>query len=103
MLIGKVLGTLVSTHKEDTLKGLKFYVLEKVDTHGKPEGGYIVAVDAVGAGVGEYVIYVTGSCGRYTLQTENKPADATITGIIDTWEVDGAIQYDKSKAEKKTK
>jgi len=99
MLIGKVVGTLVSTHKEDKLNGLKFYVLQKLDMFGKPDGGYVVAVDAVGSGEGEYVIYASGSSARYTRQTEGKPADATITGIIDTWEVDGAVRYDKSKSE----
>ncbi|MDP8246869.1 MAG: EutN/CcmL family microcompartment protein [Candidatus Tritonobacter lacicola] len=99
MLIGKVVGTLVSTHKEEKLKGLKFYVLQKLDMRGKPEGGYVVAVDAVGSGEGEYVIYASGSSARYTRQTEGKPADAAITGIIDTWDVDGAVQYDKSKDE----
>ena len=103
MLIGKVIGTLVSTHKEDKLRGLKFYILQKVDANGKPEGGYVVAVDAVGSGVGEYVIYASGSCGRYTQQTENKPVDAVITGIIDTWNVDGVVRYDKSKSEKKSR
>ena len=49
MLIGKVVGTLVSTHKEDKLRGLKFYVVQKLDMRGKPAGGYVVAVDAVGS------------------------------------------------------
>ena len=96
MLLGKVMGTLVSTQKDEKLVGLKFYVVEKLDMQGKPTGTFVIAADAVGAGVGEVVIYASGSSARYTAATEGKPADATITGIVDTWDLDGKIQYQKS-------
>jgi microcompartment protein CcmK/EutM len=96
MLLGKVMGTLVSTQKDEKLVGLKFYVVEKLDMEGKPTGTFVIAADAVGAGVGEVVIYASGSSARYTAATEGKPADATITGIVDTWDLGGKIQYQKS-------
>ena len=96
MLLGKVMGTLVSTQKDEKLVGLKFYVVEKLDMQGKPTGTFVIAADAVGAGVGEVVIYASGSSARYTAATEGKPADATITGIVDMWDLGGTIQYQKS-------
>jgi len=95
MLLAKIRGTLVSTQKEESLEGLKFYICEQLDIKGRPLGKYIVAADAVGAGVGEVILYVTGSCGRYTAFTKNRPCDATIMAIVDTLEVDGKAVYQK--------
>jgi len=58
-----------------------------------------VAADSVGAGVGEVVLYVSGSSARYTAATEGKPADATILGIVDSWDLDGTLQYRKAEAD----
>jgi hypothetical protein len=66
------------------------------DADGQPKGAYVVAFDAVGAGDGEVVLYVTGSSARQTPTTENRPADATIFAIVDTWEVGSAVKYEKS-------
>jgi ethanolamine utilization protein EutN/carbon dioxide concentrating mechanism protein CcmL len=100
MLLAKIRGTLVSTQKEESLEGLKFYICEQLDAAGKPQGKYVVAVDAVGAGEGEVVLYVTGSCGRYTAVTKNRPCDATIMAIVDTLEVDGKVVYQKSESDR---
>jgi microcompartment protein CcmK/EutM len=100
MLLGKVVGILVSTHKEAKLEGLKFYIVEKLDMEGKPTGTFVVAADAVGSGVGEVVIYASGSSARYTSATDGKPADATIIGIVDMWDLNGEVRYQKSEAEK---
>jgi microcompartment protein CcmK/EutM len=99
MLLGKVVGTLVATRKESTLDGLKFLVLRQLDIEGQETGGYRVAADAVGAGIGEVVLYATGSSARQTKFTDRRPCDAVIMAIVDTIEVDGAIRYDKSQAE----
>jgi microcompartment protein CcmK/EutM len=72
-------------------------VCKPVDEHGKPGSGYVVAADAVGAGVGEMVLYATGSSARQTVQTNNRPCDAVIMGIVDNWEVDGEFRYKKSE------
>ncbi len=98
MLLGKVVGTLVATRKEPTLEGLKFLVLKQLDIQGKETGGYRVAVDAVGAGLGEVVLYATGSAARQTKITDRRPCDGVIMAIVDTLEVDGVVTYDKSEA-----
>jgi microcompartment protein CcmK/EutM len=98
MLLGKVVGTLVATRKETTLEGVKFLVLKQLDIEGKETGAYRVAADAVGAGMGEVVLYATGSAARQTKLTDRRPCDAVIMAIVDLVEVDGAVKYDKSKA-----
>jgi len=89
MLLGKVVGTLVATRKEITLEGLKFLVLKQLDIEGQETGGYRVAADAVGAGLGEVVLFATGSSARQTKLTDRRPCDAVIMAIVDTIEVDG--------------
>ena len=99
MLLGKVVGTLVATRKESTLEGLKFLVLKQLDIEGQETGGYRVAADAVGAGMGEVVLYATGSSARQTRFTDRRPCDAVIMAIVDTLEVDGVVKYDKAQAD----
>ena len=98
MLIGRVVGTLVATRKEPTLDGLKFLVLKQLDVEGQETGGYRVAADAVGAGMGEVVLYATGSSARQTKVTDRRPCDAVIMAIVDTLEVDGVVTYSKAEA-----
>lgn len=95
MLLGKVVGTLVSTRKDEKLAGLKFLVVRQLGVDGKDSANYVVAVDAVGAGVGEVVMYASGSSARQTKVTDQRPCDAVIMAIVDTWEVDGDIKYTK--------
>ena len=99
MLLGKVVGTLVATRKESTLEGLKFLVLKQLDVEGQETGAYRVAADAVGAGIGEVVLYATGSSARQTKVTDRRPCDAVIMAIVDTLEVDGVVKYDKAQVE----
>jgi microcompartment protein CcmK/EutM len=96
MLLGRVVGTLVSTRKDPKLEGLKFLVLQRLSIDGKPIDGYVVAADAVGAGVEEVVMYATGSSARQTVLTDQRPCDAVIMGIVDTWEVNGQVKYTKA-------
>lgn len=95
MLIGKVVGTVVATKKERELEGLKFLLVRGLDLEGKPTGTLVVAVDAVGAGVGEVVLYASGSSARQTQVTKERPVDATIMAIVDQVEVGGALKYVK--------
>jgi microcompartment protein CcmK/EutM len=95
MLLGKVVGTLVATRKDEKLEGLRFMVLQRLDINGHPMTGYVVAADAVGAGLDEIVMYATGSSARQTVLTDRRPCDATIMAIVDTWEVDGDVKYQK--------
>jgi microcompartment protein CcmK/EutM len=96
MLLGKVVGTLVSTRKDPKLEGLKFLVLQRLSIEGKLIDGYVVAGDAVGAGVEEVVMYATGSSARQTVWTDQRPCDAVIMGIVDTWEVNGQVKFQKA-------
>ncbi len=95
MIIGKVVGTVISTRKEDELSGLKFLLVKACDTDGKPTGATVVAVDAVGAGVGEIVLYASGSSARQTKATKDRPVDATIMAIVDEIEIEGEPRYQK--------
>jgi microcompartment protein CcmK/EutM len=95
MQLGKVIGTVVASRKEDVLEGMKFLVVKNCDFDGNPTGATVVAVDAVGAGVDEIVLYASGSSARLTRLTENRPVDATIMAIVDLVEVDGAGRYRK--------
>ncbi len=97
MLLGRVVGTLVATRKEPSLDGLKFLALKQLDIDGNETGGYRVAADAIGAGIGEVVLYVTGSAARQTEMTDGRPCDGVIMAIVDTLEVDGEVKYDKAR------
>jgi microcompartment protein CcmK/EutM len=96
MFLGKVVGTLVSTQKEASLDGLKFLVVRRLSVENQDEKGYVVAADAVGAGLGEVVMVATGSSARQTVMTDKRPCDAVIMAIVDSWEVDGQEKYNKS-------
>ena len=95
MFLGKIIGTLVATQKEETLEGLKFLVVRRLTVDNEDTSGYVVAADAVGAGVGEVVMVATGSSARQTRLTDRRPCDAVIMAIVDTWEVDGVEKYRK--------
>jgi microcompartment protein CcmK/EutM len=95
MLLGRVVGSLVASRKEPLMEGFKFLVLRQVGVDGKESGGYVVAVDAVGAGPDEVVLYATGSAARQTVATRDRPCDAVIMAIVDTWEVEGKEAYRK--------
>lgn len=97
MNLAKVLGTVVATRKEESLTGLKFLLLGAVDATGKPTGGTVVAADAVGAGMGEMVLYATGSSARQTTLTDRRPCDAVVMAIVDTWEIGGRELYRKGR------
>jgi microcompartment protein CcmK/EutM len=100
MVLARVKGTVVSTHKSASMEGLRLLLLEKVDAATlKGKADYVVAIDSVGANAGEIVFYVTGSSARMTDTTKGKPSDATIIAIVDAIEKDGALVYDKAAAE----
>ncbi len=95
MQLGKIVGTVVATQKDEKLEGLRFHVVQFVDTDIKPTGGFIVAVDGVGAGVGEVVLLAAGSSARLTPITDGKPVDTVIMAIVDMLEIDGKEKYIK--------
>lgn len=82
MLIGKVTGSIVSTRKQENLVGNKFMVIEPINVvNNQPK--QMVAIDNIGAGIGEYVLVAQGSAARIGCGMENAPIDAAIVGIID--------------------
>ncbi len=95
MLLGKVVGTVVATRKEPELEGLRFLVVKGCDVDGNPNGPVVIAADAVGAGIGEVVLFAAGSSARQTKVTKDRPVDATIMAIVDQVEVGGALKYSK--------
>jgi microcompartment protein CcmK/EutM len=97
MILAKVVGTVVASQKESSMDGLKFLTLQQIDIDGKPKSGFVIAADAVGAGLGEMVLYASGSSARQTKATENRPCDAVVMAIVDNWEVDGKLQYKKGR------
>jgi microcompartment protein CcmK/EutM len=97
VILGRVIGTVVSTRKDEELEGLKFLVVKGCDFDGKPTGSAVVAADAVGAGIGEVVLYASGSSARQTHLTKDRPVDATIMAIVDQVEVDGVSRYLKDE------
>ncbi len=97
MLIGRVVGTVVSTQKEPRLEGLKFLVVKNLDLMAQEATGFVVAVDMVGAGMGEVVLYVRGSSARQSTLTDQRPVDAAIMAIVDSWDIGGNVVFDKSR------
>lgn len=96
MLFARVAGTVVCTRKEEKLTGAKLMLVQPVDVGGNPKGNPLVAIDAVGAGVGELVLLVQGSSARQTALTEARPVDCTIFGIVDSIEHDGKPVFRKT-------
>ena len=99
MQLGRVAGTLVASRKEPLMSGMKLLVVRQVDESNQETGGYVVAVDAVGAGMGEVVLYASGSSARQTELTRDRPCDAVIMAIVDSWDVGGEVRYHKGEEE----
>ena len=95
MFIGKVVGTIVANRRDSRLQGLTLLLVRRVDVDLSELTGTVLAVDTVGSGIGEYVLYATGSSARQTVQTNKRPVDAVIMAIIDRWDIGGEIKYHK--------
>lgn len=96
MILAKVIGTVVCTHKDSRLEGVTLQVVEPVAmATQKPEGKPLVAIDTVGAGMGEIVLVVSGSSARQTQMTQNTPVDAVIMAIVDAIDLDGQRVFEK--------
>ncbi|MBI5808755.1 MAG: EutN/CcmL family microcompartment protein [Ignavibacteriales bacterium] len=87
MILGKVIGTVWSTRKDEALVGSKFLIVRQIDLEYKPKESTVIAVDSVGAGVGEVVLVAQGSSARQTTITKNKPVDAVIMAIVDKLDI----------------
>jgi len=87
MVLGKVVGTVWATRKDDDLVGMKFQIVKHIDLNYKVKETFVVAVDTVQAGVGDVVLVTSGSSARQTAITKNKPVDAVIVAVIDKLDV----------------
>lgn len=83
MLLGKVVGTVWATQKEPRLESLRFLIVQNVDLANKTQDPFVIAVDSVGAGLGETVLVAQGSSARQTTVTKDRPVDAVIIAIVD--------------------
>lgn len=96
MIIGKVVGSIVSTTKADKLKGKKLLIVQPIDMKSiKEDGKPLVTIDTVGSGEGEVVLVVSGSSARQTEVTNGIPVDAAIVGIVDQIEIEGSLTFRK--------
>jgi microcompartment protein CcmK/EutM len=87
MQLATVLGNVVVTRKDDNLHGRTLLVLQPLGADGQPAGRTLVAVDAVGAGVGETVFFVRGKEASFPFLPDEVPADAGVVGIVDHWDL----------------
>ena len=88
MLLGRVVGTVWATRHDPSVDNLKFLIVAPIGKDGAEGDGIVVAVDAVGAGVGDRVLIAQGSSGRQTEVTKDRPVDAVIMAIVDGIEID---------------
>lgn len=88
MNIGRIIGTVVATRKDESLIGSKLMITQPLNLQLKPKGDAVISVDTVGAGVGELVIFIKGSVGRFATGKMNAPIDSAIVGIIDEIDLD---------------
>jgi len=88
MQLAIVIGDVVATRKDEQLFGVKLMILQPIGADGAPSGKTLIAVDAVGAGVGETVFFVRGKEASFPFHPVEVPADAGIVGIVDRWDVE---------------
>ncbi|MGE5497508.1 MAG: EutN/CcmL family microcompartment protein [Syntrophothermus sp.] len=87
MVLGKVIGTVWSTRKDESLVGAKFLIIRELNLDYTEKNNFVVAVDSVGAGIGEIVLAASGSSARQTTFTKNKPIDAVVMAIVDKLDI----------------
>jgi ethanolamine utilization protein EutN len=97
MIIGKVIGSVVSSAKAEKLQGKKLLIVQPLDLISiQPDGKPVIAIDTVGSGKGEVVMVVSGSSARQTIITNGTPVDAAIIGVVDQVEIEGRLTFEKS-------
>jgi microcompartment protein CcmK/EutM len=96
MLLGRVIGTVWATRKDEKLEGMKLLVVRQLDLEYKPMPQFLIAVDTVQAGVGEVVLVCQGSSARQTKQTEKRPVDAVVMAVVENVSVKDTAELEKS-------
>ncbi len=98
MFIAEVLGSVVASHKTDNMDGLPLRIVRKISPDNlEPSDIYTVAVDVLGVSEGELVLVAVGSTARQTHLTDNRPVDAVIMAIVDTWQTAATVRYNHSE------
>ena len=87
MILGKVVGTIWATRKDEEMVGMKLQIVKHVDLDYKLKESFVVAVDTVQAGIGDIVLVTSGSSARQTAVTKNKPVDAVIVAVVDKLDI----------------
>ena len=87
MQLARVIGDIVATPKDDNLTGIKLLIVQPIAADGSNAGRTLIAVDAVGAGVGETVFFVRGKEASFPFHPAEPPVDAGIVGIVDRWDL----------------
>jgi microcompartment protein CcmK/EutM len=95
MFLGKVVGQVISTHKDEGLTGFKLLLVRHVGLDMELKSAFVVACDAVGAGEGEIVLVVQGSSARIAQRTKDKPVDAAVIAIVDHIDLEGRRAWSK--------
>ena len=99
MILGRVVGNVVSTHKDPGVEDVKLLLVEKIDVETNAgKGDYLVAMDGVGAGPGDLALIVSGGSARMTELTTGRPCDATIMAIVDLVSLRGETIYNKANS-----
>ena len=88
MILGRVVGTVVATRKDERLVGAKLLIVRTIDPYGKDEASHLVAVDTVDAGLNDRVLVVSGSSARMAQGLKDTPVDAAIVGVVDGLEIE---------------
>ena len=95
MILGKVVGTVVSNKRADQIEAARYLLIDQCDQQGRGKNDFLVALDLIGAGYEEIVLLSQGSAARQTTITDNRPMDAIIIGIVDLIDEQGNIVYKK--------
>jgi ethanolamine utilization protein EutN len=101
MILGRIVGTVVSTRKDTRLEGKKLLVVKPISPKGEDESGYVIAVDTVDSGFRETVLVVTGSSARNAAECKDRPVDAAIIGVVDEVMLDSLHEAELATARKK--
>jgi microcompartment protein CcmK/EutM len=96
MLLGRVIGTVWATRKDERLEGLKLLVVRELDLDYKPLPRFVIAVDTVQSGVGEIVLLCQGSSARQTKLTEKRPVDAVVMAVVENLAIKEVAELEKS-------
>src|SRR4029078_10324367 len=100
MILGRIVGTVVSTRKDPRLEGKKLLIVKPISPDGNDKSGYLIAVDTVSSGFREPVLVVSGSSARLASECKDRPVDAAIIGIVDEIKLDELHEAERAAQKK---